>query len=67
MMCDSKKKIWDFMVLKRELLEDDHRTRPAREQHIKKKKQSKGWKYRAPMDFGPYDGSKVLRKLKQEA
>lgn len=62
-------KRWSFMDLKRELLVDDRRDRPSRQRARKKFTQSKGWKARHTkmVDWGPYDGAKVLEKLREVA
>lgn len=63
-------KTWDFLSLKRVLLEEDRRTRPIREKISKDLRRARGWKAKhlpQTQDFGPFDGAKVLRKLRTVA
>jgi len=63
-----KYRTWDFMSLKRVLLEEDQRTRPIRERISKNLRQSRGWKANhlpVVKDFGPFDGAKVLKHLRE--
>ena len=64
-----RRKKWDFFELKRELIVDDRNDRPIKDRIAKKRKQSKGWKadFTKVVDWGPYDGKKVLKKLAEVA
>ena len=65
-------KTWDFLDLKRELLAEDRRMRETRAHISSTLKQSKGWKakysHKVPeKDFGPFDGARVLKHLREVA
>ena len=62
-------KKWDFMELKKELIMEERNIRPVRERLERKREQSKGWKagFTKVVNWGPYDGKKVLAKLSMTA